>query len=315
MKEGRTESSTVESALIPASELDLLEEIAGGTSLVISPTSRPRGAARITRGRVGELDISLIDLDFPALAFCARPDDTVTVGLTTVGAVEFDGWPARPNRVFAYGSASEARSRTSTPSRTAVVTMGAAVLERVLGDVGAGVEPPREGSAWHLDVPPATASQLERVLRAATLDPFDPARAHADEILDSLVVAFSDYYEPVSAVRSASTIVSAALDLIDAHPGRRVRIDELCVVGHVSYPTLRRAFHKVTGVGPYRFMHLWALHRVRHDLRGAAPGVTVADVARANGFTHLGRFSAAFRARYDETPSRMLRRGQLIESG
>jgi AraC-like DNA-binding protein len=46
---------------------------------------------------------------------------------------------------------------------------------------------------------------------------------------------------------------------------------------------------------------------VRTDLRLADPvRTTVADAARAWGFSHLGRFSAAYAARFGEYPSETL---------
>ncbi|MGN6407903.1 MAG: helix-turn-helix domain-containing protein, partial [Curtobacterium sp.] len=49
--------------------------------------------------------------------------------------------------------------------------------------------------------------------------------------------------------------------------------------------------------------------RVRAELLAAEPGtITVGAVARRWGFAHLGRFSGAYRQRFDEHPSHTLRR-------
>jgi AraC-like DNA-binding protein len=48
---------------------------------------------------------------------------------------------------------------------------------------------------------------------------------------------------------------------------------------------------------------------VHDNLRAADPAATtVAQVAYRYGFTHLGRFAAAYRERYDVSPSQTLRK-------
>jgi len=49
------------------------------------------------------------------------------------------------------------------------------------------------------------------------------------------------------------------------------------------------------------------LHHVRRDLLAARPGARVGDIAAAWGFSHLGRFAAAYRRRFGEPPSATLR--------
>ena len=51
------------------------------------------------------------------------------------------------------------------------------------------------------------------------------------------------------------------------------------------------------------------LDRVRAELADltGAPGVKVTEVAMKWGFHHLGRFSAAYRQRFGESPSETLR--------
>jgi AraC-like DNA-binding protein len=56
-----------------------------------------------------------------------------------------------------------------------------------------------------------------------------------------------------------------------------------------------------------RRIRLMAAHR---DLRlaDARSRTTVAEIARASGFTHVGRFSLAYRDEYGESPRETLRR-------
>jgi AraC-like DNA-binding protein len=49
------------------------------------------------------------------------------------------------------------------------------------------------------------------------------------------------------------------------------------------------------------------LRRADAELRTAAPDDTVAAIARGWGFAHLGRFAAAYEAKYGQPPGRTLR--------
>ena len=84
---------------------------------------------------------------------------------------------------------------------------------------------------------------------------------------------------------------------------------EIAAAAHLSVRGLQVAFQRVLGTTPLQYLRDVRLDRVRTDLRLADPARTsVADVARGWGFGHLGRFSAAYAARFGEYPSDTLGR-------
>jgi AraC-like DNA-binding protein len=62
-------------------------------------------------------------------------------------------------------------------------------------------------------------------------------------------------------------------------------------------------------MGPIRYLSLRRMHLVRRALLRADPSTaTVTRLATDHGFWELGRFSVAYRALFDESPSESLRR-------
>lgn len=79
---------------------------------------------------------------------------------------------------------------------------------------------------------------------------------------------------------------------------------EIAGAAHLSVRGAQVAFQRLLGTTPLASLRDVRLDRVRIDLRLADPArATVASVARSWGFAHLGRFSAAYAARFGEYPS------------
>lgn len=77
----------------------------------------------------------------------------------------------------------------------------------------------------------------------------------------------------------------------------------------VSVRTLEYCFAETLGLSPTQFIRITRLNGARRDLKAAITGeATVADIAMKWGFWHLGRFSAAYRDLFGESPSETLKR-------
>jgi AraC-like DNA-binding protein len=73
--------------------------------------------------------------------------------------------------------------------------------------------------------------------------------------------------------------------------------------------TLERAFNRVVGVGPRRFIARRRLSRLRRLLlAGSAEALSVTDAMLSCGLSHLGRTAVHYRACFGEEPSATLRR-------
>lgn len=102
-------------------------------------------------------------------------------------------------------------------------------------------------------------------------------------------------------------IVKRVLDEMHADPSRPWTAGDMAEVAGVSIRRLQEGFRSYVGVSPRECLTDIRLARVREDLLRGAGGFTVTDVAMRWGFTHTGRFAAAYRHKYGECPSETLR--------
>ncbi|MEV0396543.1 AraC family transcriptional regulator [Polymorphospora rubra] len=102
--------------------------------------------------------------------------------------------------------------------------------------------------------------------------------------------------------------VKRAMEAIDANPAHGFTSGELADIAGASVRSLQEGFRRHLGQSPMAYLKSVRLAQAHEDLRRAEPGeTTVADVAHRWGWGHLGRFAAAYRARYDVPPSTTLR--------
>lgn len=97
-----------------------------------------------------------------------------------------------------------------------------------------------------------------------------------------------------------------AIELLQDDP--ECSIERLAVRAGVSVRTLQLAFRRALGCSPLKYARVRRLDATRDALLASGPGATVTDIAFRHGQTHLGRFSAAYLARFGELPSATLRR-------
>jgi AraC-like DNA-binding protein len=122
----------------------------------------------------------------------------------------------------------------------------------------------------------------------------------ADHPHRQALAAFSDPGRP-AAIRDA-------MEIIETGPHLPLTISTLAEQCHVSVRTLQERFQRHLGMSPMAYVRLVRLRRAHRDLRAADPShSTVACIAHRWGFTHLGRFVAAHKGIYGETPLQTLR--------
>jgi AraC-like DNA-binding protein len=101
--------------------------------------------------------------------------------------------------------------------------------------------------------------------------------------------------------------VDRAIKIMEADPAAISSTADLARATKVAVRTLQAAFRQHTGTSPMQYLRELRLTRVHEDLLAADPHLhTVAKIAHRHGFTHLGRFAAAYRARYGRNPSTTL---------
>ncbi|MBT0569821.1 helix-turn-helix domain-containing protein [Curvibacter sp. CHRR-16] len=101
-------------------------------------------------------------------------------------------------------------------------------------------------------------------------------------------------------------VVSKARDWVLQHPEDPINVPQLCEQLHVSRRTLQYCFEEVTGLSPTQYLRVLRLNGARRQLRQAASGTTVRDVAASWGFWHFSQFASDFRKQFDCSPSQLL---------
>ncbi len=173
----------------------------------------------------------------------------------------------------------------------------AATLPRLVMRLARAVDRDPIPSAVQL-LPPA-----ERVRRLPK-----PLRRLEDTVVSNVVTLFSGT-EQTGGDRRERCDVTELKRWIARHATGDVRLAELARHAGVSQRTVQRAFLR-TGCTPQEYLRSVRLDLVQRKLRAPARQDTVARIARAAGFAHLGRFSDAYRERFGELPSAALARSR-----
>jgi AraC-like DNA-binding protein len=98
-----------------------------------------------------------------------------------------------------------------------------------------------------------------------------------------------------------------AIDVIEDRPGHGWTVNELATSVGCGIRTLQAGFQSTVGVTPTEYVRWVRLQRVHDELQGSsASAATVTDVALSWGFSHLGRFSAAYHKEFEEYPHETL---------
>jgi AraC-like DNA-binding protein len=110
--------------------------------------------------------------------------------------------------------------------------------------------------------------------------------------------------------RAEHPAVASAREFIEANLADRLTAADVAAAVGVSPRTLQSAFRSDLRTTVTAYIRGRRLERTRADLCvvGPAAGATVTDVATRWGITHLGRYAAAYRDRFGESPSSTLRR-------
>lgn len=80
-------------------------------------------------------------------------------------------------------------------------------------------------------------------------------------------------------------------------------VESLAEYAGVSVRTLQAGFRKYRGTSPMSLLKDLRLEQVHRELRNSDDRVSITDVAFKWGFSHLGRFSQDYRARFNQLPS------------
>jgi AraC-like DNA-binding protein len=102
-------------------------------------------------------------------------------------------------------------------------------------------------------------------------------------------------------------IVQWASAFLRDHAAEGVRIADLSRLAGVSERALRNAFHREHGCSPKQFDLRARLQGARRALCDVAAARRVTTIASQFGFFELGRFAAAYKRAFGESPSQTIK--------
>jgi AraC-like DNA-binding protein len=111
---------------------------------------------------------------------------------------------------------------------------------------------------------------------------------------------------------TAPFFVRRVEQFIEEHARDAIALADLTGVAGVSTRALQTSFRRFRDTTPMAYLRLIRLELARAELAKAGQqGGSVATVANAFGFGHLGRFARDYYARFGELPSHTLQRGSI----
>ena len=126
----------------------------------------------------------------------------------------------------------------------------------------------------------------------------------------------SEQYRPekINGNANRSLIAKSAQNFIEENFKRHIQLENLCRHTGVGIRTLQRCFREYFDLSVTDYLKTVRLNSAHRALATSFfEEASVTKIALNNGFTHLGRFSVAYRSRFGESPSETLAVRQALE--
>jgi AraC-like DNA-binding protein len=105
-----------------------------------------------------------------------------------------------------------------------------------------------------------------------------------------------------------SRVIRDAIDIIEAEADTPLTVSSLASRSNISVRSLQEGFRRHVGMSPMAYLREVRLREAHETLlQSDSSTATVASIAHNWGFNNLGRFAAAYSARYQEAPAATLR--------
>ncbi|WP_148311007.1 AraC family transcriptional regulator [Nocardia brasiliensis] len=132
----------------------------------------------------------------------------------------------------------------------------------------------------------------------------EDAAAYLAACANAVVTADSVPVEPPPEPRTADEPVRRAVAFMQKHLRDELAIADIAAAGFVSVRTIQMAFRHHLHTTPMAYLRELRLHAAHDELDQccAGDGCTVTGIAIELGFGHPGRFAAAYRHLYGQSP-------------
>ncbi|MGD2137873.1 MAG: helix-turn-helix domain-containing protein, partial [Gammaproteobacteria bacterium] len=142
---------------------------------------------------------------------------------------------------------------------------------------------------------------------------FDPVQSLDSQLLENLLRSLQ-LHEQVKrelGAKARSRMLKRAREYIKGHGHERINVRDLAAATNTSERTLERIFNRVFGMSPKKYLLGERLYGAHRELWQSNPSVaSVAKIANAWGFWHMGQFAKTYRLTFGELPSETLNRSR-----
>jgi AraC-like DNA-binding protein len=287
--------------------------------ILIAPSAEFK--ARLTWAELHDLQVLRCEEDFPRVAYVRLGQQLsfVTFPANSGPLPVCGGIELQLGEIMFHGRGERLHQSTSASSVWNIIALDPLQLQqygRALS--GRPLSLPSEGKI--LRPSPRDMARLRRlhaqICRLAETKPrllahTEVARAIEQSLIQTLVACLTG-----ASVRAEGPtkrrhvrIMIRFEEVLTEHLSKPLCMTELCELIVVSERTLRSCCAQFLGMSPIRYVLLRRLSRARVALRDAEPDrANLLELVRGFGFTELGRFEAAYRAAFSETPLSTLQR-------
>jgi AraC family ethanolamine operon transcriptional activator len=245
----------------------------------------------------------------PIIARGSLSTDRVTLGFLTSeqGHGHFNGTSFSGRAALFYTEGSELNCLLEKGTRWTGLHVQRTILEQM------GLDCPQtwDGliTADHTQIDRVSTAVLNTLAAVNRNDAICAEQVLHEETLLAMasIIPGHDERSHKSGADNSYRLVRAAQEYIDHHYDNPLRISELCAEFNINIKTLQRAFKKILGMTPHRYLMLHRLSVARKLLLAADQQAHhVTDIAHNCGLFHMGRFSHDYRKMFGELPMQTL---------
>jgi AraC-like DNA-binding protein len=236
-----------------------------------------------------------------------EPGDAMMLAWLKSGRGSIDGYDAAIGRPVLYRNAPQPVRFESFQKD--VLRIDRAIVEEVAAERGNWVPGPLEFQPRHVPEGPTLAAWwlMVRTVAAEVLGGPDSVSMEREQELTrfaagGLLTAIPHW--PVGQ-RGPRTAASARFARAEAflleHVTEEISVADVAAAAGLSVRGLQSAFNRHHGITPLAYLRRIRLLLAREQLQSDSER-SIADIARASGFAHLGRFAGAYRDEFGELP-------------
>ncbi len=236
-----------------------------------------------------------------------EPGSTVMIYWMKTGAGSVDDEPVAIGRPVLFRQRPQ-RFRWTECSKD-LLRIDRSIVEQVAAERGDWAPGPLEFRPHHVPEGPTLAAWwlmvravAQEVMAGPDEVPVERERELARFAAGGLLSAIPHW--PVGQVErplAATARFARAETFLLEHATEQITVDDVAAAAGLSVRGVQAAFQRHHGITPTMYLRRIRLLLAREQLE-AADGRSVAEIARATGFAHLGRFAGSYRREFGELP-------------